>query len=230
MPRVTVDRPWLTFDLGAPCQVLSWAVNRPGLVTADRILWREVRNADLPADMDVTDWLTRDLAARGGNDAVAFLTSRNVERLTEAQAHVADVTVHALATVGLSNGERVGARVDYSGRDWGTINVALHISEGLTEAALLEAMSIAVQARTAAVMDADFTLPTGRATGTGTDCVAVAAPEGGACYAGLHTDVGEAVGCAVYDAVHIGTRDWITEDGGTGRARLPARAWPGTAD
>ena len=230
MPRITLDRPWLTFDLGAPCQVLSWAVNRPGRVTADRILWREVRNADLPADMDVTGWLTRDLTARGEADAVAFLTSRNVERFTQAQAQVGGVIVHALATVGLSNGERVGARVDYSGRDWGTINVALHISDGLTEAALLEAMSIAVQARTAAVMDADFTLPTGRTTGTGTDCVAVAAPEGGACYAGLHTDIGEAVGRAVYDAIQTGTRDWIIEDGGTGRARLPARAWPDTAD
>ena len=101
----------------------------------------EVRNADLPADMDVTGWLTRDLTARGEADAVAFLTSRNVERFTQAQAQVGGVIVHALATVGLSNGERVGARVDYSGRDWGTINVALHISDGLTEAALAQSLA-----------------------------------------------------------------------------------------
>lgn len=211
MGAVKLERPWLEFDLGAPMQVLSWAVNRPGLVTARRILWREVKNRDLPRDLDVEDWLAQELARRGASDAVAFLTSRDVRCYSETKAAAGGVEAQAVATVGLSNGERVGRRVaDYASRDWGTINVALRLSAGLTQAALIEAMSIAVQARTVAVIDAGHMLPTGRATGTGTDCVAVAAPSGSLAYAGLHTEAGEAIGRAVYEAVLSGALEWKT--------------------
>ncbi|MCG7622507.1 adenosylcobinamide amidohydrolase [Epibacterium sp. Ofav1-8] len=210
MGSVTLDRPWIAFDLGAEMQVLSWAVNRPGLVTARRILWREVRNSDLPPGLDVTAWFAGELAQRGGEDAVAFLTSRDLRAYCEATATVEGISAHAVATVGLSNAERAGSRMDYASRNWGTINVALRLSEGLTQAGLIEAMSIAVQARTAAVMEAGLTLPSGTATGTGTDCVAVAAPLGDTPYAGLHTATGEAIGKAVYQAVHSGALDWKT--------------------
>ncbi|UWQ29379.1 adenosylcobinamide amidohydrolase [Leisingera sp. M523] len=208
MGRVTLERPWIEFDLGAEMQVLSWAVNRPGLAAARRILWREVRNSDLPPDLDVTEWFAGELAQRDCEDAVAFLTSRDVRRYCEATANVEGITAHAVATVGLSNAEQVGSRMDYASRNWGTINVALRLSEGLTQAGLIEAMSIAVQARTAAVMEAGIVLPGGIATGTGTDCVAVAAPAGATPYAGLHTATGEAIGKAVYQAVHLGALEW----------------------
>ncbi|WP_323779776.1 adenosylcobinamide amidohydrolase [Leisingera sp.] len=208
MGRVTLERPWIEFDLGAEMRVLSWAVNRPGLVTARRILWREVRNSDLPPGLDVREWFAAELFARSGEDAVAFLTSRDVRRYCEATAEVEGICAHAVATVGLSNAERVGSRIDYSSRNWGTINVAVHLTHGLTHAGLIEAMSIAVQARTAAVMEAGITLPAGAATGTGTDCVAVAAPAGANPYAGLHTATGEAIGKAVYQAVRIGALEW----------------------
>ncbi|ATF18227.1 adenosylcobinamide amidohydrolase [Phaeobacter gallaeciensis] len=208
MGTVTLDRPWIEFDLGAEVQVLSWAVNRPGLVTARRILWREVRNSDLPCDLDVAEWFAGELVQRGCEDAVAFLTSRDVRRYCEASATVEGISAQAVATVGLSNAERAGSRMDYASRNWGTINVALRLSEGLTHAALIEAMSIAVQARTAAVMEVGIALPSGTATGTGTDCVAVAAPAGATPYAGLHTATGEAIGRAVYQAVHLGALEW----------------------
>ncbi|MDM8167037.1 adenosylcobinamide amidohydrolase [Roseovarius sp.] len=214
MSAVTVDRPWLEFDLGREMQVLSWAVHRPGLVRARRILWREVRNADLPEELDVETWLQGELAARGAPDAVTFLTSRDIRHVTRAAATIGEIEAQAVATVGLSNAERVGHRIDYTGRDWGTINVALRLNQGLTETALFEAMSIAVEARTAAVIEADMTLGTGPATGTGTDCVAVAAPPGAHRYAGLHTGIGEAVGRAVYDAVLEGACHWLATAGG----------------
>ncbi|AHD09372.1 adenosylcobinamide amidohydrolase [Phaeobacter gallaeciensis] len=210
MGTVTLDRPWIEFDLGAEVQVLSWAVNRPGLVTARRILWREVRNSDLPCDLDVAEWFAGELLQRGCEDAVAFLTSRDVRRYCEASATVEGISAQAVATVGLSNAEKAGSRMDYASRNWGTINVALRLSQGLAHAALIEAMSIAVQARTAAVMDADIILPNGTATGTGTDCVAVAAPAGATPYAGLHTATGEVIGKAVYQAVHTGALEWKT--------------------
>ncbi len=211
-PRVTQSGPWLHFDLGAPLRALSWSLTRPGFVTTDAMVWREVGNDDLTPDLDVAAWFGDAVGAKGWRDAVAFLTSRDITTWTEARAEVGGVTAHAVATVGLSNAERVGARVDYSGRDWnapyGTINVGLRLSTGLTEAALIEALAIAVQARTAAVIAVGVMLPTGLATGTGTDCVAVAAPAGNVGYAGLHTDVGEAAGRAVHDAVLRGAEDW----------------------
>lgn len=211
MSAVRLDRPWLEFDLGDEMQVLSWAVHRPGLVRARRILWREVRNADLPRDLDVERWLADALAERGASDAVTMMTSRNLNSFTEAAARVGDTEAHAVTTVGFANAERVGQRIDRSGKDWGTINIALRLSAGLTEPALVEAMSIAVQARTAAVKDAHLKLPSGFATGTGTDCVAVASPAGAVRYAGLHTDLGEAIGQATYGAVTEAAQAWIAE-------------------
>lgn len=205
-----LDRPWLDFDLGAEMPVLSWSVNRPGLVRARRILWREVRNRDLPPDLDVADWFAAELAAREAGDAVGFLTSRNVACYTESRASVQGITADVVASTGLSNAERIGRRMDYAARDWGTINIAVRVSAGLTEAARIEALSIAVEARTAAVMEAGFRLPHGIATGTGTDCMAIAAPAGDTAYAGLHTAVGEAIGKAVYNAVRQGATAWMT--------------------
>jgi len=209
MSALTLDRPWVEFDLGGPMQVLSWALNRPGFVTASRILWREVRNADLPPDLDVEAWLKHELEARGATDAVTLLTSRDIRQVRDCIVTVGGTTAHAVATTGLSNAESVGHRVDRAGKDWGTINVALRIDTPLSQAALIEVMSIVVQARTTAVIEVDHTLPTGRATGTGTDCVAVAAPAGDALFAGLHTEIGEAAGRAVYTAVLEGARDWM---------------------
>ncbi len=219
--KLHLARPWLEIDLGAPHRVLSWSLSAPGFTHASHILWREVRNADLPPDMDVRGWLRDRLRERGRTDAVAMLTSRDLDAYETARATVGGVTATCVATVGLSNAERVGARVDrrdkdwrdkdWGDKDWGTINLAVCLDAGLGDGALLETLSIATQARTAAVMDVGYRLPTGIATGTGTDCIAVAAPAGNAAFAGLHTPPGEAVGRAVYDAIHQGAQVWMNE-------------------
>ena len=212
MTPLRLDPPWLTLDLADEMPVLSWAVNRPGLVRAHRILWREVRNADLPEDLDVIAWLDAELAARDARDAVCFLTSCDIARFTESRAEAEGTRARAVATVGLSNVESVGARLPHAAQDlaqgWGTINIAVELDTGLTDGARLEALSIAAQARTAAILDAGIMLPTGRATGTGTDCIAIAAPKGRTGYAGLHTGAGEAVGRAVHAAVSRGVTLW----------------------
>ncbi|MEM7751273.1 MAG: adenosylcobinamide amidohydrolase [Pseudomonadota bacterium] len=210
-PRVALDHPWLTLELEQPMQVLSWAINRPGFVFTRRIVWREVCNADLPEELNVREWLCQDLAERGEAESVAFLTSRNLNQFQTANAHANEASAFAIATVGLSNAERVGSRQGTAAQKYGTINIAALLNTALSQTGLIEAQSIVVQARTAAVLDADIRLETGRATGTGTDCVAVAAPVGTTDYAGLHTDVGEALGRAVYDAVHAGAMEWKDE-------------------
>ena len=205
-PRL--DPPWLTLDLADEMPVLSWAVNRPGLVRTYRILWRELRNADLPEHLDVIAWLDAELAAHGARDAVCLLTSCDISRFCETRAEAGGTRARAVATVGLSNVESAGARLPHAAQGRGTINIAVELDTGLTDSARLEALSIATQARTAAILAAGIMLPTGRATGTGTDCIAIAAPAGTTGYAGLHTGVGEAVGHAVHDAVSRGVALW----------------------
>lgn len=229
-----LSRPWLEMRLAEPCQVLSHTLNRPGFHTASRLLWREVRNADLPEDHDVAGWLSSELAARGASDAPCFLTSRNISRFVEVEARAEGIAARCVATLGLSNAERVGApRMDYSGRDWsakedpiaatpswGTINIAVECSLPMAPPALIEALTIMAQARTAALIEHGPAAlpfgpipaqPAGPITGTGTDCLAIAAPEGTERFAGLHTPQAEAIGRAVYEAIAQATRDWIAE-------------------
>lgn len=211
-------KPWLICDLGAEHRVFSWALNMPGFAVAHRVIWRELRNADLPPERDVNPWLRDELAGINALDAPCFLTSRRIDTFETARITQGQATADCVATVGLSNAERVGTRVDRSTRDWnrdiaagfGTINIAAKVDQGLSITGLIEALSIVVQARTAAVMDAKIALPTGIATGTGTDCALIAAPAGATPqdYAGLHTDIGAALGGAVYDAVLRAALGW----------------------
>ncbi|MCA0961261.1 adenosylcobinamide amidohydrolase [Salipiger bermudensis] len=215
---LTLSPPWLTFDLGQPMQILSFAPHNPGLVEASRILWREVRNADLTEDLDAIAWLGAQLEKREASDAVCFLTSRRLDAHRSAKATEDGVTATAVVTAGLSNAERIGTRLPQTWmqppKQWGTINIALRLSCPLGLSALIEALSLVAEARTAAVLDADARLPTGPATGTGTDCIAVAAPKGSAAFAGKHTTVGHALGRAVYDATLAAVRDWQRDAGG----------------
>lgn len=213
-PVVTLARPWLTLDLGRDMRALSWAINRPGFVSTRRIVWREVCNADLSKDFDVEAWFNRTLSARGDAESIGFLTSRNIGRYQLAEAQAEDVRALAVVTVGLSNAERVGQRRRSAGERVGTVNIAVHLDAGLSDTGLIEALSIVVQARTAAILDAGISIGPGRATGTGTDCAAIAAPAGQTAYAGLHTSIGEALGRAVYEAVRAGADDWQAEQAG----------------
>lgn len=207
MIRVTLDRPWLVAQLPRPMRALSWAPVGGGSVITDRVLWREVRNADLTQEFDALGWFADQMAARAPG-AVGMMTSRDIGGWREAQAEVEGIRAHAIATVGLSNAESVGQRLPWHPAEYGTINLLVALDCGLTPAAQLEAMAIAVQARTVAVMGAGLQLASGLATGTGTDCVVLACDPGAVPHAGLHTAVGEAVGAAARAAVAAGVADW----------------------
>lgn len=189
-------------------QVLSFAPYRSGFSIASRILWRQVRNADLPPDCDAEGWLAAQIRPDAPL-AVAMMTSCDIARFCQS----CHGPVHCVATVGLGNAERVGHRRSFQKTSYGTINIALKINLGLSQRALLEAQTIAASARTAALIAAHLPLPNGLATGTGTDCIAIAAPIGNQIYAGMHTELGESIGRACYDAVLAGARDWIALHG-----------------
>ena len=209
---VSCTGPFLVAEFSAPQAMLSWSLTRPGFVMARKVAWLHVRNDDLPLGVDPAELLETRMAAAGHQDAVHLMTSRDVGHHHLATAFSGKVTATCLATVGLGNAARVGS-APMDGRPVGTINLLAHVDRPLSEGALVEAVSIAAQARTAAVIDLDLRLDGKPVTGTGTDCIVVAAPciGDGEAFAGLHTDIGAAIGRAVYDAVRQGGAVWISE-------------------
>jgi len=210
---IAIDRPLLTVTFREPQRVLSWSMLRPGIQAVRRIAWLEVRNADLPANVDAFDVISGRIRDAGLDDAVVLVTSRDIRRNHFSHVRVEDTRARCLTTVGLSNSERVGVRLHRPPPLTGTINTLVHVEHPLTDGALIEAMSIATEARTAAVLDADVRRGGLAVTGTGTDCIAITAPVDGEVtrYAGKHTALGEAIGAAVYRATAEGIADWKTD-------------------
>ena len=210
--RVICEPPWLVAELGSSHAVASWAVVGGGLGLAERVAWLQVHNADLAIGVDPAALMDRRLADRGCHGAVGMITSASVARHQRSSASEQGSRADVLATVGLSNRLAVG---DPPGPHRpGTINLLIQVNQPLTTAGLLEALSIAVEARTRAVLQLKLqsVASEGMASGTGTDCVVVAAPlerANAQGFAGKHTALGSAVGQAVLAAVEAGGRDWI---------------------
>ena len=209
------DPPWLIARFAEPQKMLSWAVHRPGYQVADRVAWLQVRNADLPVSVDPADHLGRLMAARDLADAVGLVTSSALARHHVGTAEREGVAAACLMTLGLSNAERVGTRRPVAPElpVYGTINALCRVSVPLSDAALVEALSIATQARTVAILGYGYAPAQGTAavTGTGTDCLVLACPAHGPeeRFAGLHTAVGEALGAAVLEATAAAMAGWL---------------------
>jgi adenosylcobinamide amidohydrolase len=201
--------PFLTARFAEPQRTLGWSLLHPGFSIATDVVWVEVRNSDLGPSVDPHAFLEARLARSGLPNALAFMTSRDIRRHHLCHRHAGAVEATCLTTVGLSNGERVGTR-RASGLYAGTINTLVHVSVPLTDGAMVEGISIVAQARTAAVIEFQDVQRGAAITGTGTDCIVIASPSRGepVAWAGLHTDVGEAVGSAVYAATRDGAEQW----------------------
>jgi adenosylcobinamide amidohydrolase len=210
LPTITLEPPILIATFDEPHRVLSWSMLRPGYQMVRRIAWLEVRNTDLPPGVDAAQVIEARVARAGIDDAVLFVTSRDIRRHHLVRAAAESERATCVTTVGLSNGERIGMRLHEPPPVAGTINTLVRVSGSLSEAAYIEAISIVSEARTAAVIDAGVRRKGVVVTGTGTDCIAVAAPLAGepAQFAGKHTALGEAIGDAVYRATAEGIREW----------------------
>ncbi|MBS0602027.1 MAG: adenosylcobinamide amidohydrolase [Proteobacteria bacterium] len=205
---VSCEPPWLQVDLGAPHRCLGWAVHRPGRVVARHVVWLQVDEAELAPGVDPAALLGARLAARGLARAVGLMTARRVSAWEAGRAVVGDVGVDTVLTLGLSNAVHVAGEAGPQPWRPGTINLLARLSVPLTDAALVEAVSIAAEARTAALLETAG--PAGSPlTGTGTDCIVIAVPPGpGRPYAGLHTATGQALGRAVYDTTRRAALAW----------------------
>ena len=207
---------WLLLSFERPQRAVSWSISRPGFQDADQIAWLQVRNSDLTQDVDAAAFLRGRLQDKCIPDAIGMMTSCEL-RYHHTTAVREGIAATCVMTLGLSNAERVGQRITpvrpWSSRGLGTINLMCHLSVPLGDAALLEAVSIATQARTVAIVEHGHERVPNRGviTGTGTDCIVVCCPLGvpQERFAGLHTPVGEAVGAAVIEATRRAMRHWL---------------------
>lgn len=212
---------WLRVRFPSPHRTLGWTILGGGWQTCEAVSWLEVTADELAPPVDPRTFAREGLAAEGRGEEPVLLTGCALDHHVKATATVGAVTAACVATVGLGNALRAGDSPRTS-PPVNTINLLCAVTRPLTDVALLEALSIAVEARTAAVLEAQLrsSASRGMATGTGTDCVVVAAPlpqiavgSGAAIascaeYAGKHTEVGAAIGAAVLDAVAKGVAEW----------------------
>ena len=230
----------LVVQLGAPHEVVSWAIVNGGRRRATSVAWREVRRGELGRP----DRGRRDAHAadprRAGDAPGRRIADRARRSPLRGRARGARrVEAACVATVGLGNLLAVGDPPAAETARVGTINVVCRVSVGLTEEALIEACALAAEARTAAVLAAGLRSPLSArpAPGTGTDCIVVAAPSAARRerpFAGKHTACGAALGAAVFGAVGRGVARWMEENRPgdvtsdvtilLGRARLRRRA------
>jgi adenosylcobinamide amidohydrolase len=195
-------------------RTLSWAVCGGGLGLTRAVVWRYVELDELSPTVDPAQLLGASLAAHGLEGAVGMMTARSLASFDCVTQKLEGIAARAVATVGLSNALAAG---DPPGpAPVGTINILVQLSHALDEAGLAETLGVATEARTAAVLEAR--VPSRRsaqtATGTGTDCVVVAAPDAGEplAWVGKHTVAGSLVGATVREAVARGVRRWIADE------------------
>ena len=223
--RIDLSDKWMDVDLEGEHRVLSWALVGGGMRRARRVSWRYVTDRDLTVGADPVQWTLTAMNRRTVRSEVVLLTARRLAAVEQTMATADGTVARAVATVGLGNAVRIGTPSPFENTSSarplspgppGTINILCHVNRPLSEAAMLEVMSLVAEARTAAVLQRH--LPDhglGFASGTGTDCIAVAAPisdQGEShIYAGKHTLIGRLVGEAVLEAVGRGADRWIEE-------------------
>lgn len=209
--QISLSRPWLTVDFGQSLETIGWTLQAGGVTHSQKVLWREVRDADLSLDFQVEPWLAAQTLTQAAPKAPCFLTSRSLAHYTSAETCIEGITARAIATSGLGNAEQVGARIG-AREAVGTINLLVGVDVALHLPAKLELLSLMAEARTLAMVEKGLILPTGLATGTGTDCLCLASlpalaqtPESAA---GKHTALGEAAGQVALQALRQAIQDW----------------------
>jgi adenosylcobinamide amidohydrolase len=191
--------------------VLSWAPLGGGVRIARLLANHQLVLDDREALRAPREYLARVVRAAGHDPkrTVAMMTGAEVARAGHAVTARDGVSVGAWCTAGFSNALRAGDRATVGSTHADTINVIVVVNRPLAHGAMVEAVQVATEARVLAVVEAGIkSISSGApATGTGTDCIAIAAPlrapaQGARTepYCGKHTLLGELVGRAVFES------------------------------
>lgn len=198
-------------EAGRPFPVLVWRPSAPTRMVASAPHGggvgprRWIANAQVPASYARRDpdhhlgklGVSLGLPGRG----VGMLTAADVRRVTTAT----DGGVEVAVTVGLGHPTWAAAPDDRSSvGQVGTINLVVVLPERLSDAALVNAVATATEAKAQALWDSRIA-----ATGTATDAVCIACPDEGRPHAfgGPRSVWGARLARAVHAALCAGARD-----------------------
>lgn len=198
-----------------PLRVLSCAVLKGGFTQADHLL-----NLKVPKRIEVAETpetsLQRYAQDKGWQGTtVGMMTAASMNSFRYQTTICEGVTICALVTCGLSNLRRAGDPADVpsllaSPPEAGTINTILLTDAQLTDAAMVEAMMIITEAKTALMHSLDLRSPISGAiaTGTGTDATAIISGHGPQiAYSGKHVRLGEVIASLTAQAL-ADSIDW----------------------
>jgi adenosylcobinamide hydrolase len=215
-PRLTAR-----VEQAQPLPVLVWQFAEPRLCISSGPLgggigardW--VVNATVPLDYDRTD-PDRHLVEIGSalnlvGSGCGLLTAVDVTR----HHFAADGGVHAAATVGLSSPTWAAAPDNHFRRELpsgartrvGTINVVVAVPVRLSQAALVNAVATATEAKVQALYEAGI-----QATGTASDAIVVHCPTDGAAetYGGPRSTFGARIARSAHASVLAGAESWMS--------------------
>ncbi|BCA53640.1 hypothetical protein W02_07800 [Nitrospira sp. KM1] len=141
------------------------------------------------------------------------MTAVALKQLVTASERVGRFSVMCFCTVGVTNAVRAGESASHTGspkqRDQtGTINVILVTNACLSRSAMVGAVQVATESKTATLLECRVPSSSGKhmATGTGTDAVVIASSGHGpkVSYSGTHTIIGSIIGRLVANCVYEG--------------------------
>lgn len=208
VPQTSIKKNTLVVAFPKVCRVLSWASLRGGFVSASHWINHQVEPSyKLRCDFPSPSKTLSNVAAKLGlsRAVVGQMTSGDIRKFRKATISRKGWKVFTVVTTGFSNAVRVGEKAGYDSTNVGTINLLVWVSKPLALPTLLEILQIATEARTLGVLNRKVksSLSDGMATGTGTDCIALACPQGKPqrVYAGKHTVLAELVGKAVLKVI-----------------------------
>lgn len=207
------DTFWIVSE--TPLQVLSSSV-----IGGDMKETRHIMSARIPDDPDQREFAlkrprafmrARAQALDNQEPVVGLITTLDHDRLQIATHSEGEITVTALATVGLNHASTPGRHnVIYTGEEEpGTINLVVLADARLSPAAEVRAGTLATEAKTLALFEAGIKTEYGSiATGTSMDTIIVASTRRGPFfrYSGTSTVLGDLIGKAVHDVVTAGVK------------------------
>jgi iron complex transport system ATP-binding protein len=221
-----IDRT-LIVDLGGRRRVLSSAPQGGGVAFGSYVLNHQVDGHEVTSNGRLRRFgdparCLKQVAARYGlkGATVGLMTAVPMTQLVTARYEAGPLWVECFATVGVANAVRAGeaGMIPVSRqarpvpRNPGTINLILLTNGHLSTAAMVGAVQVATEAKTAVLLDAGVpsAYSASSATGTGTDAVVIACELRGRVsfyrYSGTHTLLGTLVARAVTHCVSEGLR------------------------
>ncbi|HIA45888.1 MAG TPA: hypothetical protein EYN95_09010 [Methylococcaceae bacterium] len=192
-------------------QLLGTNILNGGLSTIDSLVNLNVVTHAFTADQMttpltiLTNWQQQNQHLVKANQTMAdFLTAASMNSLSIVKRQLHNEYVAVITTAGFSNARAAGDRAEYRNIESvvekiGTINTIILTSAKLSDAAKLEALIIATEAKVTVIYELKIKsqVSNAMATGTGTDACALVSNLGGkatVAYSGKHTLLGETIG------------------------------------